>query len=340
MNSKSLNKQDLTNEIKAEALRLGFFACGIARAEHVDKATTDHINRWLKEGKFANMEYMANYTDKRLDPRLLMEGAKSIICVALNYAPQHKFNENEFHLASYALGLDYHDIMKNKLRQLAARFDFNDALKCLKSERKMCRIFVDTGPILERYWAEKAGLGWVGKNHQLIIPHAGSMFFLGEIIVDEELVYDQPAKNRCGNCHRCIDACPTKAIDEGREINAEKCLSYQTIENRESLSEEASASIGNTIYGCDACLKACPWNKFAIPNDTPELQPKAELMQMTRQEWEILSEEDYQKLFKGSAVKRVKYKGLMRNIKAATCYSQGKHLPLSTKTKDNEQKNK
>ena len=188
MNSKPLNKQDLTNEIKAEALRLGFFACGIARAEHVDKTTTDHINRWLKEGKYANMEYMANYTDKRLDPRLLMEGAKSIICVALNYAPQHKFNESEFHLASYALGLDYHDIMKNKLRQLAARFDFNDALKCLKSERKMCRIFVDTGPILERYWAEKAGLGWVGKNHQLIIPHAGSMFFLGEIIVDEELV--------------------------------------------------------------------------------------------------------------------------------------------------------
>lgn len=340
MNSRPLNKQDLTNEIKAEALRLGFFTCGIAKADSVEKATADHVKRWLKEGKQANMDYMANYMEKRLDPRLLMEGARSIICVTLNYAPHNYCSDSEYQLAAYALGQDYHDIMKAKLRRLAAKFGYEDALISQNPEAHKCRIFVDTGPILERYWAEKAGLGWTGKNHQLIIPHAGSMFFLGEILVDEELIYDQPVKNRCGNCRKCIEACPTKAIIENCEIDAEKCLSYQTIENRSELSSEATARIGNTIYGCDACLKACPWNRFATPNDTPELQPKAELLQMTRQQWENLSEEEYRKLFKGSAVKRAKYKGLMRNIEAAACFSREKQLPLSNKSKDYEQENK
>ena len=206
--------------------------------------------------------------------------------------------------------------MKAKLRRLAAKFGYEDALISQNPEAHKCRIFVDTGPILERYWAEKAGLGWTGKNHQLIIPHAGSMFFLGEILVDEELIYDQPVKNRCGNCRKCIEACPTKAIIENCEIDAKKCLSYQTIENRSELSSEATARIGNTIYGCDACLKACPWNRFATPN------------------------EEYRKLFKGSAVKRAKYKGLMRNIEAAACFSREKQLPLSNKSKDYEQENK
>lgn len=339
MNSRPLNKQDLTNEIKAEALRLGFFACGIAEAAPVEKATADHVKRWLKKGNHANMDYMANHTDKRLDPRLLMTGARSIICVALNYAPHTTFPDGEYQLAAYAIGLDYHDIMKEKLCQLAAKFGYEDALFSQNAKRK-CRIFADTGPVLERYWAEKAGLGWTGKNHQLIIPHAGSMFFLGELIVDEELVYDSPMENRCGNCRRCIEACPTKAITEGHEMNAARCLSYQTIENKSALSKDIIVEMGNTIYGCDRCLKACPWNRFATPNDIPELQPKAELLEMTKQQWENLTEEEYRKLFKGSAVKRAKYAGLMRNIQAVACHSQEKQLPLPLKMKNNEQESK
>lgn len=320
MNSK------LSNDIKAEAINLGFFACGIAKAEPVDDPAASRLKSWLEKKEYAGMEYMTNYTDKRLDPRLLMKDVKSIVSVALNYTPSKSFPKDEFKLAAYALGLDYHDIVKNKLRQLAAKFGFEDELHSENEEARHCRIFVDSGPVLERYWAEKAGLGWTGKNHLLIIPHAGSMFFLGELFLDVELEYDTPMKNRCGNCRKCIEACPTHAINETIDdngvhkeslFNTEKCLSYQLIENRGELSADARKNMETTIYGCDRCQQACPWNRYAIPNDTPELQPKPELMEMTKEKWENLSEEDYRRLFKGSAVKRAKYKGLMRNISAA-----------------------
>ncbi len=213
MNLKHSNDiEALTLHIKAEAQRLGFFACGIAQARPVDEETAAHLKRWLDDEKFAGMDYMNNNTDKRLDPRLLLKNAQSIICVALNYAPKQAFAPHEYHIANYALGQDYHDIMKHKLRQLAASCGFEDDLISQNPQAKRCRIFVDSGPILERYWAERAGLGWIGKNHQLIIPHAGSMFFLGEILVDQPLLYDEPAKNRCGKCTKCLQACPTKAI--------------------------------------------------------------------------------------------------------------------------------
>lgn len=326
-------------EIKVEAERLGFFACGIARAEPVDAETAAAVRGWISKGSQATMDYMANYTEKRLNPCLLVPGTKSIVSLAMNYAPAQTMPETEYQLAAYAYGQDYHDVMKAKLRQLAAliankfegesdsEVDENDsdstAITTPKTNETSeepageIRVFVDTAPVLERYWAQRAGLGWIGKNHQLIIPRAGSMFFLGEIFLPYEFEsYDSPMPSRCGNCRRCIEACPTCAITDEWGFDSEKCLSYQLIENRGELSEQAKQSMGTTIYGCDRCQTACPWNKFATPNTTPEFQPKSELLAMTKADWHNLTIDEYRTLFKGSAVKRVKFDGLKRNISA------------------------
>lgn len=309
-----LTGQSLKDNIKAEASRLGFFVCGFAKAAPVTDAMRRHYLDWLAEGGNADMAYLSNHLDKRFDPRLLVPGVKTIVVVALNYFPAHRLPDGEPQIADYALGLDYHDIVKQKLRQLAENVGFADY-----------RAFVDTAPVLERYWAVQAGLGWIGKNQQLIIPHAGSEFFLGELFITEELQPDEPKLNRCGTCHRCVDACPTHAVClpiehvEGygdiTKFDARLCLSYQTIENRGELSEEANAAMGDTFYGCDRCQHACPWNRFAKPCTEPLLQPREELLDMTRQKWDNLTVDDYRRLFKGSAVKRAKYEGLMRNIK-------------------------
>ena len=326
-------------EIKVEAERLGFFACGIARAEPVDAETAAAVRGWISKGSQATMDYMANYTEKRLNPCLLVPGTKSIVSLAMNYAPAQTMPETGYQLAAYAYGQDYHDVMKAKLRQLAAlianKFEGeNDsevgenngnstAITTPKTNETSeeptgeIRVFVDTAPVLERYWAQRAGLGWIGKNHQLIIPRAGSMFFLGEIFLPYEFdSYDSPMPSRCGNCRRCIEACPTCAITDEWGFDSEKCLSYQLIENRGELSEQAKQSMGTTIYGCDRCQTACPWNKFATPNTTPEFQPKSELLAMTKADWHNLTIDEYRALFKGSAVKRVKFDGLKRNISA------------------------
>ena len=326
-------------EIKVEAERLGFFACGIARAEPVDAETAAAVRGWISKGCQATMDYMANYTEKRLNPCLLVPGTKSIVSLAMNYAPAQTMPETEYQLAAYAYGQDYHDVMKAKLRQLATlianKFEGesdsevgendsdNTAITTPKTNETSeepvgeIRVFVDTAPVLERYWAQRAGLGWIGKNHQLIIPRAGSMFFLGEIFLPYEFdSYDSPMSSRCGNCRRCIEACPTCAITDEWGFDSEKCLSYQLIENRGELSEQAKQSMGTTIYGCDRCQTACPWNKFAIPNTTPEFQPKSELLAMTKADWHNLTIDEYRALFKGSAVKRVKFDGLKRNISA------------------------
>lgn len=307
--------ESLKDQIKAEALSLGFFVCGFAKAGPVTEAMKRHYLEWLADGCNADMAYLNNNLDKRFDPRLLMPGVKTIVVVALNYFPAHRLPEGEPQIADYALGLDYHDIVKQKLRLLAANVGIADY-----------RAFVDTAPVLERYWAVQAGLGWIGKNHQLVIPHAGSEFFLGELFITEELDADTTQPNRCGICHRCVDACPTHAVClpannvEGygdiTKFDARRCLSYQTIENRGGLTDEARAAMGDTFYGCDRCQRACPWNRFATPNTEPLLQPREELLGMTRQKWDNLTVDDYRRLFKGSAVKRAKYEGLMRNIKA------------------------
>ncbi len=301
--------------IKAEALNLGFFACGIAKAGRVNCETERLFMQWVADGCYADMDYMARNTDKRLDPRLLMDGLKSIVCVALNYAPAQRMAKGELQFADYALGQDYHDIVKDKLHRLAANLGI-----------KNYRAFCDTAPVFERYWAVQSGIGWTGRNHQLIIPNAGSKFFLGELFIDVESDYDHAIPQRCGSCHACLEACPTGALsckqgDEGRRtctFNASKCLSYLTIENHGEIPIGAAKLMGDTVYGCDRCQEACPWNRFSIPTIEPRLQPKQELLNMTREQWDTLTVDEYRRLFKGSAVKRAKYNGLMRNIKAVT----------------------
>ena len=311
-----MDKKQLSEKIKAEAISLGFSACGIAQAGPVEKEYRDYYCRWLSQSRHATMGYLENYQDKRFDPRLLHPGTKSIVCLALNYAPRVSIPEREPQLAAYALGKDYHDVMKAKLRQLVSNMNFKE---------DDVRVFCDTAPVLERYWAYRAGLGWIGRNHQLIIPHGGSMYFLGELFLPMELEYDQPLAPRCGKCHACIDACPTHALQcagDGHDANlaefdSRKCLSYLTIENRDDIPGEFASCMDNTIYGCDKCQKACPHNRFSVPNTTPELQPSVELLAMRRDDWLDLTVERYRSLFKGSAVKRAKYDGLMRNIIAA-----------------------
>ncbi len=318
---------NLGSMIKAEAQRLGFSACGIAKAGRVSADEERHLRDWLDNGQYADMQYMANYLDKRLDPRLLMDGLKSIVSVAMNYAPARTLPAGEPQIAAYALGQDYHEVMKDRLHRLAAYvqdmiWPMIPGISADQiSQGLNYRVFVDSGPVLERYWACQAGLGWVGRNLQLIIPRAGSMFFLGELFLDFELPYDTPMPNRCGHCHRCIDQCPTEALTTTGEFDAARCLSYQTIENRGPLSERACKTMGDCIYGCDKCQTACPWNKFATPTTIPEFQPKEELLEMTMEKWRGLTVEDYRRLFKGSAVKRAKYEGLMRNIQAADAFT-------------------
>lgn len=261
---------------------------------------------WLAQGGNASMQYLADNLEKRFDPRLLVEGVKSIVSVALNYYPQQRLAEGEPQIADYALGLDYHDVVKNLLRQLAEALGITEY-----------RVFCDSAPVLERYWAEQSGLGWIGRNQQLIIPNAGSEFFLGELFIPYEVDhYDSPIPSRCGNCHKCLDACPTGALADGKResFSSEKCLSYQTIENRDELSPLAKEKMGDTFYGCDRCQRACPWNSFAQPTAVAEFQPKPELLTMTRNQWLTLTEDQYRQLFKGSAIKRAKYTGIKRNI--------------------------
>lgn len=304
---------ELSNKIKAEAQRLGFFACGIAEAAPVDADYARQFRRRVEARTFADMDYMYRNIEMRLDPRLLFPGLRSIVCVALCYAPEQAPPSDHLHLAAYAQGRDYHDVVRQRLHQLVDAMGITSGYRC----------FVDTAPVLEQYWAWKSGIGWIGRNQQLIIPHAGSMFFLGEIFLDQPLQYDHPMRSHCGNCQRCLEACPTGAIhidaEEGcATMDAQRCLSYQTIENRNALSPQARHSMGRCFYGCDRCQQACPHNHHAPATQVEEFRPSPQLQAMTDEAWRHLTEDDYRLLFKGSAVKRAKYAGLMRNIRAAT----------------------
>lgn len=305
--STDLVLQHIKQPIKAEALRLGFAACGVASLEPVDPENQSRFAQWTAHGRQAGMDYMNRYTAERMDPSLLLKDARSILSLALNYFPAQLIAEKNPQIAWYAYGKDYHEVMRKKLHELLL---FIRTL--LPVEGRIC---VDTAPLLERYWAQKAGIGWIGKNTQLIIPKAGSCFFLGEILLEARIPPDDPAKNQCGNCEQCLKACPAQALCAPFTLDAHKCLSYQTIENRGPLSEESKRAIGNRIYGCDECQKACPHQRFASPTSVSAFHPSPELLQMTGNKWANLTPEEYRQLFKGSAVKRVKYEGLMRNIR-------------------------
>ncbi len=305
--------------IKEKALALGFSACGLAPAEPVASERAEEFRRWLAEGKHADMDYLARNVDKKLDPRLLVEGARTVVSLAVNYFTEDgsakgensdETDENAWHLARYARGTDYHEVVKHMLRRLLADLGLE--------EGRDGRPFVDTAPVDEKYWAVRCGLGWRGRHSQLIIPEAGSFFFLGELILTHEADhYDVPLKNRCGSCHACLDACPTGALLGDGTLDARRCLSYLTIEKRGELPLGTGEKMGTCFYGCDRCAEACPWNvRFAHNTEVEELKPRPSIEQMTPADWETLSVEHYRELFRKSAVKRAKFEGLQRNIQA------------------------
>lgn len=294
--------------IRAEAGRLGFEFVGFARAERLDEAAR-RLEAWLHQGAHGKMAYMENHFDMRVDPTLLVPGAKTVICLTFNYFNPEKQRDAEApKISSYAYGEDYHFVVKDKLKAL---LDFmRREIGAVEG-----RCFVDSAPVLEREWAQRAGLGWNGRNTLTIHPRRGSFFFLAEIICDLPLLYDDPIRDHCGTCTRCIDACPTQAISpEGYFLDASKCISYLTIELRDEIPAAFKGQTDNWMFGCDVCQDVCPWNRFSERHSEPAFEPQPELLQMSRQDWLELTEEVFGRVFKKSAVKRVKYAGLRRNI--------------------------
>ncbi|WP_299672796.1 tRNA epoxyqueuosine(34) reductase QueG [uncultured Tenacibaculum sp.] len=293
--------------IKKEAKRLGFMSCGIAKADFLEKEAP-RLETWLKNGFHGEMHYMENHFDKRLDPRLLVEGAKSVISLSYNYFPEEVQSSDSYKLAKYAYGEDYHHVIKNKLFEL---------LESLREEIGEIngRCFVDSAPVMERSWAEKAGLGWNGKHTLLIQKQQGSFFFLAELIIDLELEYDHPFEtDHCGKCTRCIDACPTDAILPNNQIDGSKCISYLTIELRDNIPSQFKENMEDWMFGCDICQDVCPWNRFSKPHNEPLFNPKENLLGLEKRDWEELTQETFSKVFKKSAVKRAKFKGLTSTI--------------------------
>lgn len=292
--------------IKETAQRLGFSHCGLAPAEPVDEAFMAHYEQWLREGKQGEMHYMENHLAIRRDPRLLLPGAKTVVSLAMSYNPGS--SETQKGIAWYAQGRDYHEVIKERLRQLIAQVP-------------RVRICVDTAPIMEKYWAWRCGLGWIGRHTQFVIPHEGSAFFLAEILVTmeadvyDEPIYDTPYHAGCKGCRRCLDACPTKAISE-HGMDARRCLSYLTIEYRGDLPEEVKPYLDECFYGCDRCLRACPHLATNEASPVDDFRPSSALLAMMPEDWSRLSVEEYRSLFRGSAVKRAKFAGLQRNIAA------------------------
>lgn len=297
-----------TQWIKATAQQLGFFYCGISKADFLEEEAKQ-LEHWLNQQKHGKMQYMENHFDKRVDPRLLVPGAKSVVSLLLNYFPtQTQEDEDAPKLSKYAYGKDYHFVIKDKLKS------FLTAIQESIGE-VAGRVFVDSAPVMDKAWAKRSGLGWIGKNTNLINPKAGSFFFIAELIIDLELIPDGPIKDYCGTCTRCIDACPTDALNTPYQIDATKCISYLTIELKDQLlPSEFKGKMDNWMFGCDICQDVCPWNRFSTPHKEPAFDPHTSLLKMNKTDWHDLTEEVFQELFKKSAVKRTKYKGLKRNI--------------------------
>lgn len=299
-------KSKWTNSIKTEAKRLGFLSCGISKADFLEEEAP-RLEKWLNNNMHGEMSYMANHFDKRLDPRKLVEGSKSVISLLLNYYPENTQLEDSYKISKYAYGQDYHHIIKGKLRQLQ---------EFITEEigEVHGRAFVDSAPVLDKAWAAKSGLGWVGKNSNLLTQQVGSFYFIAELIVDIDLEYDHAVTDHCGTCTACLDACPTQAIVEPYVVDGSKCISYFTIELKNELPNEMKGSFDDWMFGCDVCQDVCPWNRFSKTHNEPLFNPHPELLSMTKKDWEEITVDVFQKVFKKSAVKRTKYGGLTRNI--------------------------
>lgn len=300
-----------THLVKSLAAELGFSYCGISKAEFL-KDEAPQLEEWLKRGYQGKMSYLENYFDKRLDPTLLVPGAKSVISLLYNYYPEKDLaTENDLKIAKYAYGEDYHFVVKDKLKILFERLQ--EQVGDIQG-----RVFVDSAPVMERAWAKKSGLGWVGKNSLLLNKTSGSFFFLAEIILDLEFEYDGPVKDYCGTCTACMDACPTDAIAEPYVVDGSKCISYFTIELKEEIPTSVKGKFENWIFGCDICQDVCPWNRFSKPHQEARFNSNPQLSSMTEQDWREITEDVFQNVFKNSPVKRTKLEGLKRNIRFVT----------------------
>lgn len=302
-------KEKYAQIIKTQAQNLGFDFCGIAKAEFLEEEAP-RLEAWLNQNYHGQMAYLANHFDKRLDPTKLVEGAKTVVSLIYNYFPESTLPEDPTNLkiAKYAYGKDYHFVIKDKLKTL---------LQNLQKEIGEIggRAFVDSAPVMERQWAQKAGLGWTGKNSLLLNRQMGSFFFLAELVIDLEVAPDSPmTTDYCGTCTKCIDACPTDAIVESGVVDGSKCISYFTIELKEQIPQAVKGKFENWIFGCDICQDVCPWNRFSKPHQEAKFLPHPDLQQMTRKDWEEITEETFNRVFQKSAVKRTKLEGLIRNI--------------------------
>ncbi|MCX7546799.1 tRNA epoxyqueuosine(34) reductase QueG [Xanthomarina sp. F1114] len=302
----SINKPKYSALIKSEAKRLGFLSCGISKAEFLEEEAP-RLEKWLEANMNGEMHYMENHFDKRLDPTKLVEGSKSVVSLLLNYYPEKTQGDDTYKLSKYAYGTDYHFIIKDKLKSL---------LHFIQDEIGEVdgRAFVDSAPVLDKAWAAKSGLGWVGKHTLLLSPQVGSFYFIAELIIDLDLEYDSITTDHCGTCTKCIDACPTQAITEPYVVDGSKCISYFTIELKDNIPTDFKGQFEDWMFGCDICQDVCPWNRFSKPHSEPLFNPHPELLSMSKKDWEEITEDTFRKVFKKSAVKRTKFSGLTRNI--------------------------
>ena len=299
-------KREYSQLIKSESQRLGFLSCGISKAGFLEEEAP-RLENWLNQNQHGEMKYMENHFDKRLNPTLLVDDAKSVISLLLNYYPSESQNKESYKISKYAYGQDYHFVIKEKLNQL---------LQFIQTEigEVSGRAFVDSAPVLDKAWAAKSGLGWIGKNSNLLTQQIGSFYFIAELIVDLDLEYDHPTTDHCGTCTACIDACPTQAIVAPYVVDGSKCISYFTIELKDNLPQEMKGKFDDWAFGCDVCQDVCPWNKFSKPHSEPLFNPNQELLSFSKKDWEEITEDTFKKVFKNSAVKRTKLEGLKRNI--------------------------
>ncbi|MBF6641170.1 tRNA epoxyqueuosine(34) reductase QueG [Flavobacterium sp. J49] len=300
------NKEKYTQFIKAEAKRLGFLSCGISKAGFLEEEAP-RLENWLNQNHHGEMKYLEDHFDMRLNPTLLVDDAKSVISLLLNYYPPEEQIDGSYKISKYAYGKDYHNVIKKKLKKL---------LRSIRTEigEVPGRAFVDFAPVMDKAWAAKSGLGWMGKSSNLLTQQVGSFYFIAELIIDLELAYDNPTTDHCGTCTACIDACPTQAIVAPYVVDGSKCISYFTIELKENIPNEMKGKLDDWMFGCDVCQDVCPWNKFSKPHSEPLFSPYPELLSYTKKDWEEITEETFAKVFPNSPLKRTKLEGLKRNI--------------------------